>query len=107
MNFDERLRATKSKEEYHWDKVKGGRSGSKAGQLSPSSRANARKARLYSPKIVGQSLTVTPKTDILGFRVGHYYEWKVVEPALGYIGGIMVEAEEISKNFIVIPKGKK
>lgn len=105
MNFDQRLRAMKTQEEYHWDKVKGGRAGSKAGQSSPTSRANIRIARLYSPRTVGQSLTVTPLDSYLHFRIGHYYEWRVTEPALGYIDGIMVEADEIKKHFKVIPKG--
>ena len=107
MNFDQRLKASQTQQQYHDNKVKAGRSGSSAGKPRPYARAIMRNARLYSPQIVGQSITVTPKHAFLRFRPGNYYEWKVVEPTLGYIDGIMLEAEEIAKHFIIKPKGKK
>lgn len=101
MNFDERLRMKKGSVQYHLDKVKGGRCGSSAGQPRPYARQNMLTARLYSPKLIGQSVTVTPKESFSIFRVGHYYEWKVVDEGEGYIGGILLDADDIKKNFIV------
>lgn len=107
MNFDQRLKASKSKEEYHWDKVKGGRSGSSAGQPRAYASANMKKARLYSPQVVGQPITVTPKHSYLRFRPGCYYEWHVIEPGFGIIDNVELSAEEIATHFIIKPKGKK
>lgn len=87
--------------QYHLDKVKGGRCGSSAGKPRPYARQNMLTARLYSPKLIGQSVIVTPKANFMAFRTGRYYEWKVVEAGLGYIGGILMDADEIKQNFIV------
>lgn len=101
MNFDERLRIKKGSVQYHLDKVKGGRCGSSAGHPRPYARQNMLTARLYSPKLIGQSVIVTPKADFMGFRTGVYYEWRVVDEGEGYIGGMILDADDIKKNFIV------
>lgn len=106
-NFDQSLKMRMSREQYYENKRKGGASGSSAGQPRPYARKNIRNARLWSPKTVGQILTVTPKHNFLGFRVGQFYEWEVVEPALGYIGGMLLKADKIAENFIVKSKGKQ
>ena len=92
---------TKGSAQYHLDKVKGGRCGSSAGKPRPYARQNMLIARLYSPKLIGQSVTVTPKESFSIFRVGHYYEWKVVDEGVGFIQGIELDADDIKKNFIV------
>lgn len=92
---------TKGSAQYHLDKVKGGRCGSSAGKPRPYARQNMLIARLYSPKLIGQSVIVTPKANFMGFRTGIYYEWKVVEEGVGYIGGMLLDADEIKQNFIV------
>lgn len=92
---------TKGSVQYHLDKVKGGRCGSSAGKPRPYARQNMLTARLYSPKLIGQSVTVTPKESFSVFRVGHYYEWRVVDEGVGFIQGIELDADDIKQNFIV------
>ena len=101
MNFDQRLKASQTQQQYHDNKVKGGRCGSSAGKPRPYARQNMLIARLYSPKLIGQSVTVTPKENFSMFRVGHYYEWRVVDEGVGFIQGIELDADDIKKNFIV------
>lgn len=107
FNFDQELRARWDRQTYIDNKRKGGMTGSSKGQPRPYAKANALKARLWSPRTVGRTLTVVPKHNIPGFRIGQPYEWEVVEPGLGYINGIMLKADEISSHFIVKPKGKR
>lgn len=104
MNFDERVRATKTREQYHLDKVKAGRSGSSKGQPRPYAKQNMAAARLYSPALVGQSLTVTPKHPYQRFRPTICYEWQVLEPGYGIIGIDDITADEIRQHFIVKKK---
>lgn len=104
MNFDERLRMTKTPAQYHLDKVKGGRCGSSAGRPRPYSKQNMLIARLYSPKLVGQSVTVTPKEPWLIFHPGHYYEWKVIAEGEGTMDGMSISADDIKEHFIVRKK---
>lgn len=106
-NFDQSLRMKQGTETYLANKRKAGMSGSSKGKPRPYSKQNALKARLWSPITVGQTLTVVPKHNFLGFNIGQLYEWEVVEPGLGYVGGIMVKADEIAEHFIVKPKGKR
>lgn len=101
MNFDERIRAKKTPAQYHEDKVKAGRMGSSAGRSRPYARANMRKALLYSPKKVGQTVLVSPKHEYKGLHIGRQYEWLVLEPGYGIIGVTDFSAEEIAEHFIV------
>lgn len=106
-NLDRDLLLKQGRETYLANKRKAGASGSSAGKPRSYARQNALKARLWSPITVGQTLTVVPKHKISGFNIGQPYEWEVVEPGLGYIGGIMMKADEIYEHFIVKPKGKR
>lgn len=106
VNFDNNLRMMKGREQYLRDKSKAGRSGSSAGKPRPYARNNMKYARLYSPLLVGQTVVITPKKPTSGFILGRLYEWRVVEPGLGYIGNIEFSADEIKNLFKVIPKGK-
>lgn len=106
MNFDERLRSRKTPFQYHEDKVKGGRTGSSAGFRRPYARSNMRKALLYSPKKVGQSISVVPKHYYKGLAATRQYEWQVLEPGYGTINGMEFSADEIAEHFIVRMKGK-
>lgn len=105
--FDAELRMKQGLEAYLANKRKAGMSGSSKGKPRPYAKQNALKARLWSPVSVGASLTVVPKHNLSGFHIGRPYEWEVVEPGLGYIGGIMMKADEIYEHFIVKPKGKR
>lgn len=105
-NFDKDLRLLKGTEQYLKDKSKAGRSSSTAGQPRPYAKKTMLKARLYSPVLVGQSVTVVPLHDVYGLVKGRPYEWKVVEPGLGYIGGQLLGAEEINNLFKYVPKSK-
>lgn len=106
VNFDNNLKMMKGREQYLRDKSKAGRSGSSAGKPRPYARANMRYARLHSPLLVGQTVSLTPKKPTSGFVLGRLYEWRVVEPGLGDIGGQLLRADEIKDLFKVIPKGK-
>lgn len=106
-NFDQMLRAKQGSETYFANKRKAGASGSSKGKPRPYSKANALKARLWSPLFVGTSLTVTPKHTFKKFGRGVYYEWQITEPGLGTIEGIDVSAQEIFDHFIVKTKGLK
>ena len=106
VNFDKELRLKKGAEQYRLDKSKAGRCGSSAGKPRPYARANILKARLYSPVLIGQSLTLTPKHSYLHFQPGQYYECHIIEEGVGMIGNYELEAAEISEHFIVKPKGK-
>lgn len=105
-NFDKELRLKQGAELYRLNKSKAGRSGSSAGKPRPYAKANMARARLFSPMIVGQTLTVTPKHQYLKFTPGNYYGWRIIEEGVGYIEGVMVEAREIADHFIVKLKGK-
>lgn len=106
-NFDQELRLKLGSEKYRAAKQKAGMSGSSKGKPRPYSKANALKARLWSPLFVGTSLTVTPKNSFKKFGRGVYYEWKITEPGLGIIESTEVSAQEIYDHFIVKPKGLK
>lgn len=107
INFDKELRLKQGAEQYRLNKSKAGRSGSSAGKPRPYARQNIMKARLFSPMLVGKSLTVTPKHKFLKFCPGCYYEWDIIEEGLGYIGSEMLGAQEIFDHFIVKTKGQK
>lgn len=100
-DFDRSLLLKKGRIQYINDKRKAGMSSSTKGMPRKYARQNMLTARLYSPKLIGQSVTVTPKESFSIFRVGHYYEWKVVDEGLGFIQGIELDADDIKKNFIV------
>lgn len=106
VNFDNNLKMMKGREQYYRDKSKAGRSGSSAGKPRPYARANMKYARLYSPLLVGQTVFLTPKKPLAGFVLGRLYEWRVIEPGVGLIGGSEFSADEIKDLFKVIPKGK-
>ena len=106
-DFDNNLRMLKGSAQYRADKVKAGRAGSSAGKPRPYAKVNMRNARLYSPQLVGQTIYLTPKKPFSTFTLGRVYEWKVVEPGVGYIGGQLLRADEIKNLFKVIPKGKR
>lgn len=106
INFDKELRLRKGLEQYRRDKSKAGRSGSSAGKPRPYAKQNMAYARLFSPLMVGHSMTVTPKHNYLSYRVGQYYEWYIIEEGLGTILGRELEANEIKEHFKVIPKKK-
>ena len=74
LSFDARLRMSQTKEKYHADKVKAGRVSTSAGVPRPYARKNVLKAQLFSPKIVGTSVVVTPKHPFKKFGPGVYYE---------------------------------
>lgn len=105
-NFDQNLRMKKGELQYRLDKQKAGRCGSSAGRPRPYAKANMQLARLYSPQVVGQTITVTPKKDFERFRVGNYYSWYIIEEGLGTINGWEYTAKEIKDNFIIIPRKK-
>ena len=106
-NFDQHLRMKLGKEQYLANKRKAGASGSSKGTPRPYSKANALKARLWSPLFVGTSLTVTPKHPFKKFGRGVYYEWEITAPGFGIIESTEVSAQEIFDHFIVKPKGLK
>lgn len=106
INFDKELRLKKGSVQYRLDKSKAGRCGSSAGKPRPYARANMLKARLHSPVLIGQYLTLTPKHSYLHFQPGKYYECHIIEEGLGLIGNYEIEADEIYENFIIKPKGK-
>ena len=97
----------KGRAQYLSDKQKAGASSSSAGRPRPYARKNMATARLYSPQVVGQTLTVKPKQGYGSLRAGHYYGWKVIEPGLGVIEGMEISADEIREHFIVVPKSKE
>lgn len=105
-DFDKRLMLLKGKEQYLRDKSKAGRMGSSAGRPRPYARQLMKSARLYSPLLVGQTLTVTPLDDTLGYAKGRLYEWKVEEAGYGTIAGRPLSADDIRSHFKVIPKAK-
>ena len=107
VNFDKELRLKQGAEQYRLNKSKAGRSGSSAGKPRPYAKQNMLKARLFSPQLVGKSLTVTPKHKYLMFGPGCYYEWDIIDEGVGYIGSTMIEAQEIIDHFIVKTKGAK
>lgn len=100
-DFDKNLRIKLGAEQYRLNKSKAGRCSSTAGQPRPYAKANMLRARLYSPKIIGQTLPVSPKHPYLHFQPGNTYLWEVFEEGLGRIGGTEVEAKEIIDHFIV------
>lgn len=104
-NFDQELLMKQGRETYLANKVKGGRSGSSAGKPRPYAKQNMLKARLWSPMLVGQSLTVTPKHPYHKFGPGCYYEWNITEAGFGIIEDTELSAQEIYDHFIVKPKG--
>lgn len=106
-NFDQELLLRQGRETYLANKSKAGMSSSTAGRPRPYAKQNMLKARLWSPLLVGQTLTVTPKHPYLKFGPGCYYEWKVTEVGSGIIESTEISAEEISEHFIVKPKGLK
>lgn len=106
-NFDQYLRLKYGAEQYHQNKIKAGRSGSSAGVPRPYAKQNASKAHLFSPVLVGKSLTVTPKHKYLKFGPGVYYEWNIIEAGTGEIDGIELTAQEISDHFIIKAKRTK
>ena len=105
-NFDAELRMRLSSEQYRANKSKAGRSSSTAGQARPYAKNNMAYARLYSPLLVGQTLTLSPKHNYLSFRVGKYYEWSIIEEGVGLVNGYELTAKEIKDHFMVIPKRK-
>lgn len=106
-NFDQALRAKQGSETYFANKRKAGAASSSKGKPRPYSKANALKARLWSPLFVGTSLTVTPKHPFKKFGRGVYYEWQITEPGSGIIENVAVSAQEIFDHFIVKAKGLK
>lgn len=106
-NFDKELRLRKGSVQYRLDKSKAGRSGSSAGKPRPYARQNILKARLYSPILIGQSVTVTPRHPYLTYQVGRYYEWSIIDSGVGLINGYELEASDIIEHFIVIRKGEQ
>lgn len=100
-NFDKELRLKKGAVQYRLDKMKAGMVGSSAGQPRPYAKKNIATARLFSPLLVGHSLTVTPKESDENFKVGQYYEWKVTEPGFGTIGQYEFDARQIQALFVV------
>lgn len=100
-SFDRDLRLKLGAEQYRLNKSKAGRCGSSAGQPRPYAKALMLRARLYSPKIVGQTLPVSPKHPYLRFQPGNTYLWEVFEEGLGRIEGVEIEAKEIIEHFIV------
>lgn len=106
-NLDQEMKMRFTREQYYENKRKAGASGSSAGLPRPYAKANALKARLWSPILVGTSLIVTPKHPFKKFRRGVYYEWNVIEAGLGIIENTEVSAQEIYDHFIVKPKGKR
>lgn len=112
MSFDKNLQMKMSKEAYHAAKVRAGNLGSSAGQPRPYAKQNMQKARLHSPQLIGQSLTITPKHQHYPFHVGVYYEWQVVEEGEGEVyrdGRFLTHAtaSEVWEHFKVIKKGKQ
>ena len=105
INFDKELRLKQGEAQYRLNKSKAGMSGSSAGQPRPYAKQNMLKARLFSPMLVGQKLTVTPKHKYLKFGPGVYYTWSIIEEGVGEIEGITIEAQEIADHFVVKPKG--
>lgn len=103
-NFDKELRLKKGSVQYRLDKSKAGRCGSSAGKPRPYARKNMLKARLNSPIFIGQSFTITPRHPFLGFAVGQYYEWNIIEKGVGVSRGHELDADQIIEHFIVIPK---
>lgn len=91
-------------EQYRANKSKAGRASSTAGQPRPYAKKNMAYARLYSPTLVGQSLTVSPRHNFRSFRVGEYYEWSIIEEGVGLIKDYELTAKEINDHFMVIPK---
>lgn len=106
-NFDQELRARWDEYTYKANKRKGGMAGSSKGQPRPYAKQNILKARLFSPKTVGTSLTVAPKHRFQKFVPGVYYQWEVIEPGIGIIEGAEVSAQEIVDHFIVKARGLK
>lgn len=106
-NFDRELRMKQGAEQYRLNKSKAGRSGSSAGKPRPYAKANMLKARLFSPQLVGTSLTVTPKHPYLKFGPGVYYKWDIIDEGVGYIEGVLIEATDIAEHFVVKTKGAK
>lgn len=100
-SFDRDLRVKLGAEQYRLNKSKAGRCSSTAGQPRPYARANMLRARLFSPKIIGQTIPVSPKHPYLHFQPGNTYLWEVFEEGLGRIGGVEIEAKEIIDHFIV------
>lgn len=100
-NFDKDLRAKLGAEQYRLNKSKAGRCSSTAGQPRPYAKVNMLRARLFSPKLIGQSIPVTPKHPHLKFRPGVNYLWEVFEEGVGRIEGVEIEAKEIIEHFIV------
>lgn len=106
-NFDQELRARWDEFTYKANKRKGGMAGSSKGQPRPYAKQHILKARLFSPKTVGATLTVTPKHRFNKFGPGVYYQWEVIEPGIGIIEGVEVSAQEICDHFVVKQKGKR
>lgn len=106
-NFDKELRMRLGAEQYRLNKSKAGRCGSSAGQPRPYARKNMATARLYSPLLVGHSLTVTPKKNFSTFKVGQLYEWQILEPGYGEVNGHEFLASDINELFIVRKKNEK
>lgn len=100
-DFDKNLRIKLGAEQYRLNKSKAGRCGSSAGQSRPYAKALMLRARLYSPKLIGQTIPVTPKHPYLKFGPGVNYLWEVFEEGVGRIEGVEVEAKEIIEHFIV------
>lgn len=100
-SFDRDLRVKLGAEQYRLNKSKAGRCSSTAGQPRPYARANMLRARLFSPKIIGQTIPVSPKHPYLRFQPGDTYLWEVFEEGVGKIGGVEIEAKEIIDHFIV------
>lgn len=103
-DFDTDLRIKLGAERYRFNKSKAGRCSSTAGQPRPYAKANMLRARLYSPKLIGQSIPVTPKHPYLKFGPGVNYLWEVFDDGVGRIEGVEVEAKEIINHFIVRKK---
>lgn len=103
-NFDSELRMKKGLAQYRLDKSKAGRCGSSAGKPRPYAKKNMLKARLNSPIMIGNSITITPRHPFLGFSVGQYYEWTIIEKGVGISRGHELDADQIIEHFIVIPK---
>lgn len=106
-SFDKNLRIKLGAEQYRLNKSKAGRCGSSAGQPRPYAKALMLRARLYSPKIVGQTLSVSPKHPYLRFQPGNTYLWEVLEEGLGRIEGVEIESQEIIEHFFVRKKSEK
>lgn len=105
-NFDQELRMRQSRATYLANKSKAGMAGSSAGKPRPYAKKNMAYARLHSPQLVGQTLTVSPKHQFQTFQVGKYYEWSIIEAGVGLVDGYELTAKEIKDHFMVIPKRK-